>query len=65
LLTAGDTKLERLKFATIFTVADMLRVKKQAKCILQLITGLKKLGTEITFTLDEPFTRLKSTAPTF
>jgi len=38
LLTAADAKLERLKFAIIFTIADMCWVNKQGKCMLSMDT---------------------------
>ena len=37
-LTAEDAKLERLKVAIVFTIADMFWVKKQDKCMLSMDT---------------------------
>jgi len=52
LLTPEDAKLERLKFAILFTIADMFWVKTTRR--MHVIRRYKKLETEISFTLHSP-----------
>jgi len=51
LRTAADVKLERLKFAILFTIVDMCSVKTKINARYQKI---QKLGTKVSFTLHSP-----------
>jgi len=48
LLTAEDTKLERLELAILFTIVDIFWVKKTRQ--MHVVRGHKKLATTISFT---------------